>query len=62
MTRLASLGTAFAQNVLADEKAWELALAPEDLEGLPDFLVAAAAQAAAERGRGRARRSPSRAA
>jgi peptidyl-dipeptidase Dcp len=49
--RLASLGTAFGQNVLADEKAWELPLGPEDLAGLPDWLVAAAAQAAAERGR-----------
>jgi peptidyl-dipeptidase Dcp len=49
--RLASLGTAFGQNVLADEKAWELPLRPEDLQGLPDWLVAAAAQAAAERGR-----------
>jgi peptidyl-dipeptidase Dcp len=48
--RLASLGTAFGQNVLADEKAWELALAPEDLEGLPDWLVGAAAQAVSERG------------
>ncbi|PZQ51576.1 MAG: peptidase M3 [Rhodovulum sulfidophilum] len=51
MRRLASLGTAFGQNVLADEKSWELALAPEDLEGLPDFVVASAAEAAKERGR-----------
>ena len=50
MQRLASLGTAFGQNVLADEKAWEMPLAPGDLEGLPADLVAAAAQAAAERG------------
>ena len=51
MERLASLGTAFGQNVLADEKAWEMPLGPDDLEGLPADLVAAAAQAAAERGR-----------
>ncbi len=51
LQRSASLGTAFGQNVLADEKEWTLALAQEDLEGLPDWLVAAAAEAAAERGR-----------
>ncbi|HPG22085.1 MAG TPA: M3 family metallopeptidase [Amaricoccus sp.] len=48
--RLASLGTAFSQNVLADEKAWALALGEKDLAPLPDWLVAAAAEAAAERG------------
>ncbi|WP_026607739.1 M3 family metallopeptidase [Methylocapsa acidiphila] len=49
--RLATLGTAFGQNVLADEKDYLLVLqAPEDLEGLPSSLVAAAAQMAAERG------------
>ena len=51
MQRLASLGTAFGQNVLADEKSWEMALAPEDLEGLPEFVVESAAAAARERGR-----------
>ena len=50
MQRLASLGTAFGQNVLADEKGWSMPLAPADLEGLPDWLVAATAQAAADRG------------
>lgn len=48
--RLASLGTTFSQNVLADEKAWELVLDEADLAGLPDELRAAAAQAAADRG------------
>jgi peptidyl-dipeptidase Dcp len=48
--RLATLGTAFGQNVLADEKAWALPLGPGDLEGLPGDVVAAAAQAARERG------------
>jgi len=51
MERLATLGIAFGQNVLAEERGWELPLGPEDLEGLPDWLVAAAASAAAERGR-----------
>lgn len=50
MERLATLGTAFGQNVLADEKRWEMPLAEDDLEGLPEDLVAAMAQAAAERG------------
>jgi len=49
--RLATLGTLFSQNVLADEKAWSLVLeAPDDLAGLPDWLVASAEQAAADRG------------
>ncbi|MFT3972878.1 MAG: M3 family metallopeptidase [Amaricoccus sp.] len=50
LQRLASLGTAFGQNVLADEKRWSMPLAPDDLEGLPDDIVAAAAQAARDRG------------
>ncbi|MFC7399909.1 M3 family metallopeptidase [Chelatococcus sp. GCM10030263] len=48
--RLATLGTRFAQNVLADEKAYQLVLDQADLAGLPDFVRNAAAQAAAERG------------
>lgn len=48
--RLASLGTQFAQNVLADEKSWEMVLDEADLAGLPDELRSAAAQAAGERG------------
>ncbi|MDB5558431.1 MAG: dcp [Enterovirga sp.] len=49
--RLAVLGTRFGQNVLADEQAYTLALESEaDLAGLPDFLVAAAREAARERG------------
>lgn len=50
MQRLASLGTAFSQNVLADERDWFLPLSDDDLQGLPDFLVASAAAAAGERG------------
>lgn len=49
--RLATLGTQFSQNVLADEKAYTLVLASEDdLAGLPDFVLAAAAREAEERG------------
>ena len=48
--RLATLGTLFGQNVLADEKAWMLVIEPADLAGLPDWLRADAAQAAADRG------------
>ena len=48
--RLASLGTQFGQNVLADEKAYALILEEGDLAGLPDFARAAARAAAAERG------------
>ncbi len=48
--RLSELGTQFSQNVLADENDYQLALdKPEDLEGLPAFLVDAAAAAAKER-------------
>jgi peptidyl-dipeptidase Dcp len=48
--RVASLGTAFGQNVLADEKAFALVLEEGDLGGLPDFLLDAARAAAEERG------------
>jgi peptidyl-dipeptidase Dcp len=49
--RLATLTTAFGQNVLADETSFRLALHSEaELAGLPEFVRAAAAQAAAERG------------
>ncbi len=50
--RLAVLHTGFGQNVLHDEKSWFLPLAPSDLDGLPDFVLAGAAQAAAARGLG----------
>jgi peptidyl-dipeptidase Dcp len=50
--RLATLGTGFSQNVLADEQSYVLALEAEaDLAGLPDFVRAAARGAAEERGR-----------
>ena len=51
MARLAELTTRFGQNVLADESAFQLVLrGPADMAGLPEFLRAAARQAAAERG------------
>jgi peptidyl-dipeptidase Dcp len=48
--RLASLHTLFGQNVLHDERQWQLVLEADDLAGLPDFVRGAAAQAAEERG------------
>jgi peptidyl-dipeptidase Dcp len=49
--RLAVIGTEFGQNVLADERDWMLVLdGAEDLSGLPDFVVAAAARAGEDRG------------
>ncbi len=48
--RLASLGTQFGQNVLADEKSYALLLDESDLAGLPNFARAAAKAAAEERG------------
>jgi len=50
MQRLADLMTRFGQNVLADESEFQLVLSTEaDLAGLPDFVRAAARQAAADR-------------
>jgi peptidyl-dipeptidase Dcp len=48
--RLASLGTQFGQNVLADEKAYALVLEEGDLAGLPEFARANARAAAQARG------------
>ncbi|MBC7483903.1 MAG: M3 family metallopeptidase [Rhizobacter sp.] len=51
MERLAELTTRFGQNVLADESAFRLVLrGPADMAGLPEFVQAAARQAAVERG------------
>lgn len=53
MTRLAELNTRFAQNVLASENDYQLRLTSEaELAGLPDFVRAAARQAALDRGLG----------
>ncbi|TMV10162.1 M3 family metallopeptidase [Ruegeria sediminis] len=48
--RLATLGTAFTQNLLADERAWFMPLAEDDLAGLPGFVVDAARAAGREKG------------
>jgi peptidyl-dipeptidase Dcp len=49
--RLATLGTTFSQNVLADEQSYTLVLESEDdRAGLPDFLLQSARAAASERG------------
>jgi peptidyl-dipeptidase Dcp len=51
MGSLAELTTRFGQNVLADESAYQLVLRDEsERAGLPDFVRAATAQAAADRG------------
>src|SRR6516164_4436826 len=47
--RLAILHTLFGQNVLHDERDWQLVLDEADLDGLPPFARSAAAQAAEER-------------
>lgn len=48
-SRLAGLYTQFSQNEQGDREAWTMALEAEDLEGLPGFVVSAAAGAAADR-------------
>ena len=50
MARLAELGTAFTQNLLADEAGWRMELGEGDLDGLPDFVVANARAAGHEAG------------
>ena len=47
--RLAVLGTAFGQNVLADEQGTVLALSEAEVAGLPEFARAAAAETARAR-------------
>ena len=49
-SRLAVIGTEFSQNLLHDERSWHLELEPEDLNGLPEFLIDAAKAAGVERG------------
>jgi peptidyl-dipeptidase Dcp len=48
--RMATLHTLFGQNVLHDEDEWRLVLHESQLDGLPDFARAAAADAARQRG------------
>ncbi|WP_298935268.1 M3 family metallopeptidase [uncultured Ruegeria sp.] len=49
-SRLASLGTSFTQNLLADERDWYMDLSEDDLQGLPDFVTDAARAAGQEKG------------
>ncbi|WP_170414870.1 M3 family metallopeptidase [Ruegeria atlantica] len=49
-SRLASLGTSFTQNLLADERDWFMNLSEDDLQGLPDFVVDTARAAGDEKG------------
>ena len=49
MERLATLGTAFSQNVLADESSVVFALTDAEVDGLPEFARAAAAETARDR-------------
>ncbi len=48
--RLAELHTRFGNNVLADEEGYVTYIAADELRGLPDSFIAAAAAAAEERG------------
>ena len=48
MGRLSEIGTAFGQNVLADEAGWSMTLSEADLDGLPQSLIDTA-RAEAER-------------
>ncbi len=48
--QLATLGTDFGQNVLADEQGFVLPLREADMAGMPDFAREAAAETAKERG------------
>ncbi len=50
MERLASLGTQFMQNLLADERDWFMELDQDGLAGLPDFLIEAMRAAGAQKG------------
>ncbi|MEX0348713.1 MAG: M3 family metallopeptidase [Paracoccaceae bacterium] len=47
--RLATLGTEFTQNLLADEREWFMELSEDDLEGLPGFVIDAARAAGVEK-------------
>lgn len=49
-SRLASLGTSFTQNLLADEREWSMDLSEDDLDGLPEFVVDTARAAGDEKG------------
>ncbi len=48
-SRLSVLGTEFTQNLLADEREWFMKLEADDLQGLPDFVIATAKAAGEEK-------------
>ena len=48
--RLAELGAKFSQNILAEERFWELELSEKDLEGLSHDLILILRQSGSERG------------
>ena len=48
-SRVSVLGTDFMQNLLADEREWFMPLGDDDLAGLPDFVIATANAAGAEK-------------
>ncbi len=49
-SRLATLGTEFTQNLLADERDWTMPLTEDQMTGLPDFVRSAARAAGGEDG------------
>ena len=51
-SRLSVLGTEFVQNLLADERDWFMPLGPDDLSGLPEFVIATAKAAGEEKDAG----------
>lgn len=51
-SRLSVMGTEFVQNLLADEREWFMPLGEGDLDGLPDFVIATAKAAGAEKDAG----------
>ncbi|MFN3663654.1 M3 family metallopeptidase [Yoonia sp.] len=51
-SRLSVLGTQFVQNLLADERDWMMKLGADDLDGLPDFVIATARAAGVEKDAG----------
>ena len=49
-SRLAEIGTAFSQNLLADEANWWMPITEDQISGLPAFVIDAAREAASARG------------
>lgn len=51
-SRLSVMGTAFTQNLLADEREWYMSLSADDLAALPDFVANTARAAGQEKDAG----------